>query len=224
MKVTKIFQMCGIVTLTVLMMGCAGGSSALVQEKDAELERLRTELDQLEKRLETEKKVSKELSSKQGELKETLKLEQQKKQNYLNEIERLKASEKNQFVIGNRIVLTNAVVFKGGSAELSARGQQYMAEVLESLRKYPDREILIEGHCDNVPIASGYRWKYASNWELSAARALNVLHYFEKNSKLDPELLGAVAYGENRPIASNDTAEGRAQNRRVEIVVGIAVK
>ncbi len=181
-------------------------------------------MDQLEKRLETEKKVSTKLSAQQEELKETLKLEQQKKQNYLNEVERLKESEQNQFVIGNRIVLTNAVVFKGGSAELSTRGQQYLAEVLESLRKYPDREILIEGHCDNVPIASGYRWKYTSNWELSAARALNVLHYFEKNSKLDPDLLGAVAYGEHRPIARNDSAEGRAQNRRVEIVVGVAVK
>ena len=157
-------------------------------------------------------------------MEETLNLEQQKKQNYLNEIERLKAAEQNQFVIGNRIVLTNAVVFKGGSAELSEMGQRYLAEVIESLRKYPDREILIEGHCDNVPIAAGYRWKYATNWELSAARALNVLHYFETNSRLDPELLGAIAYGEHRPIASNSIAEGRAQNRRVEIVVGNLVK
>lgn len=210
--------------LVVFMMGCAGGSSALVKEKDTELEQLRAELGQLEKRLENEKKVSKDLSVKQDELEETLNFEQQRNKNYLNEIEKLKGSEQNQFVIGNRIVLTNALVFKGGSAELSQRGQQYMAEVLESLRKYPDREILIEGHCDNVPIASSFRWKYASNWELSAARALNVLHYFEKNSGLDPELLGAVAYGEHRPIASNSMADGRAQNRRVEIVVGNMIK
>ena len=224
MKTAKFFHVCSVTVLVVLMVGCAGGGAALIQEKDAELDRLRTELDQLEKRLEAEKRVSKELSSKQDELEETLKLERQNSQAYSDELERLQASEQNQFVIGNRIVLTNAVVFKGGSAELSERGQLYMAEVIESLRKYPDREILIEGHCDNVPIASGYRWKYATNWELSAARALNVLHYFEKNSKLDPDLLGAVAYGEHRPIASNKLPEGRAQNRRVEIVVGNSVK
>ena len=224
MKMCKIYRAVFPLILLSLLNGCFSGSGALIQEKDAELERLRSELVELEKRLENEKVALKEQSSQQDGLEEALKIERESNQNYLAEIEQLKASEANQFVIGNRIVLTNAVVFKGGSAELSEKGKQYLDEIMEALGKYPDREIVIEGHCDNIPIAASYRWKYPSNWELSSARSINVLHYFEQNRSLDPQLLGAIAYGEYRPIASNKTASGRAQNRRVEIVIGQSVK
>jgi len=74
----------------------------------------------------------------------------------------------------------------------------------------------IEGHTDKVPIKrSG--WK--SNWELSTARALSVLHYLEKDEGISPERLSAIGYGEYRPVASNDSRDGRKQNRRVEIVI-----
>jgi chemotaxis protein MotB len=74
----------------------------------------------------------------------------------------------------------------------------------------------IEGHTDNIPIKHS-NWK--SNWELSTARALSVLHYLEKNQGISPERLSAIGYGEYRPVASNETNEGRKQNRRVEIVI-----
>jgi chemotaxis protein MotB len=79
-----------------------------------------------------------------------------------------------------------------------------------------DYYVGIEGHTDNIPIArSG--WK--SNWELSSARALAVLHYLEKEEKISPERLSAIGYGEFQPVASNDTKDGRQANRRVEIVI-----
>lgn len=208
----------------ILMIGCAGGNQELVQEKDQEIEQLRTQLHQLEKNLDTEKNLNHTLSAEQEKIKSDLAKEQQLNQNYKQRIEQLNGGSNSGYVLGNRIVLTSAVLFKGGSADLSPKGLQYMNEILETLAKYPNREILIEGHCDNVPIAPGYRWKYASNWELSAARALTVLHYFEDNSKIDPKRLAAVAYGEHRPTAKNNFPAGRSQNRRVEIVVGQALK
>ncbi|MCF7822618.1 MAG: flagellar motor protein MotB [Candidatus Marinimicrobia bacterium] len=209
----------GLIIFT-FMIGCAGSNPELVQEKDKEIEQLRAELLQLEKNLDAEKILSLELGTEQEKIKADLAVEQQLNKQYKIQIERLKSGGNSGFVLGNRIVLTSAVLFKGGSAELSDKGLEYMYEIIETLAKYPNREILIEGHTDNVPIAPGYRWKYASNWELSAARALTVLHYFEKNSKVDPKRIAAVAYGEHRPAAKNNFPEGRSQNRRVEIVVG----
>ncbi|PIQ87934.1 MAG: hypothetical protein COV73_01520 [Candidatus Omnitrophica bacterium CG11_big_fil_rev_8_21_14_0_20_43_6] len=74
----------------------------------------------------------------------------------------------------------------------------------------------MEGHTDNVPISKS-GWK--SNWELSTARALSVLHYLAGEQGVSPERLSAIGYGEYRPLASNETADGRKQNRRVEIVI-----
>ncbi|MCK5081464.1 MAG: OmpA family protein, partial [Candidatus Omnitrophica bacterium] len=79
-----------------------------------------------------------------------------------------------------------------------------------------DLNVGIEGHTDNVPIThSG--WK--SNWELSTARALSVLHHLEDNEGISPKRLSATGYGEFRPVASNATKAGKQDNRRVEIVI-----
>jgi chemotaxis protein MotB len=79
---------------------------------------------------------------------------------------------------------------------------------------------MIEGHTDNVPIGANIKDKYQSNWELSSGRACSVLRYMYWKHKMDPERLSAVGYGEHRPVADNDTLEGRAKNRRVTIVIG----
>ncbi len=80
----------------------------------------------------------------------------------------------------------------------------------------PDSPVAVEGYTDNEPIKySG--WK--SNWELSSARALAVVHYFIDRQGLDPVRLRAVGFGEHHPVASNDAPEGRRQNRRVEVVI-----
>ena len=82
-----------------------------------------------------------------------------------------------------------------------------------------DDVIRVVGHTDNVLIGKTLREKYASNWELSTARAVSVVRYFQDRGRIDPKRLEAVGFGAYRPIAANDTAEDRGRNRRVEIVL-----
>jgi chemotaxis protein MotB len=113
------------------------------------------------------------------------------------------------------IKLTSEVLFNSGSARIKPAGQEVLSLIAESLNNYPDRAINVEGHTDNVPI--GKNLPYASNWELSTARALAAVDFFQKNEQIKPDRLKVVGYGEYRPIATNETAAGRYKNRRIEI-------
>jgi len=113
------------------------------------------------------------------------------------------------------IKLTSEVLFNSGSAEIRPEGKRVLSLIAESLNAYPERAISIEGHTDNVPV--GRHSRYVSNWELSAARALAAVDFFRQKSRVDPGRLQMVGLGEFHPVASNDTADGRAQNRRIEI-------
>lgn len=104
--------------------------------------------------------------------------------------------------------------FDTGSAEIKASSQVAFARLAEILRQNGSR-IRIEGHTDNVPIHNS---KFSSNWDLSTARATATIRLLIRY-KLNPELMTAAGYAEFHPIAGNDTAEGRASNRRVDIVV-----
>lgn len=117
------------------------------------------------------------------------------------------------------ITLPNAATFASGSAQLTDEGKMIIDKVWEVLNRYPDRRILVEGHTDDVPIAPEYRSRFRSNWELSAARALAVVHYVRDKFNTNPERLAAVGCGEYQPIATNQTPDGKAKNRRVVVVV-----
>lgn len=107
------------------------------------------------------------------------------------------------------------ILFDSGKAKVKTEGLNILKKTA-SVLKDVDNDISIEGHTDNVPIKySG--WK--SNWELSTARALSVLHFLVESEGLNPEKLSATGYGEYKPIASNETSDGRQKNRRVEIVI-----
>jgi chemotaxis protein MotB len=112
------------------------------------------------------------------------------------------------------------VTFRTASDELTREGKDIIDQIWGVIERYPDREILIEGHTDSRPIAPSWRDHFRTNWELSSARAHSVLHYVRGKYNVDPARIGAVGYGEHRPIASNDTADGRKINRRVVITVG----
>ncbi len=115
------------------------------------------------------------------------------------------------------ITFVSEVLFDSGKDSLrpeAVESLQKIGKVLNTTVK--DLKVGVEGHTDNVPIKySG--WK--SNWELSAARALSVLHFMVEEEGINPDRVSATGYGEYQPIASNDTAEGRQKNRRVEIVI-----
>jgi chemotaxis protein MotB len=112
--------------------------------------------------------------------------------------------------------LVESVLFDSGRAEVKPEGLVVLRKVVDILANVKDKAIRIEGHTDNVPITGALARRYPTNWELSAARAINVTRYLQLQG-IDPALLAAVAYGEYKPIASNDTDEGRARNRRIEI-------
>ncbi|MCF7824697.1 MAG: OmpA family protein [Candidatus Marinimicrobia bacterium] len=124
----------------------------------------------------------------------------------------------------NRVVLTNSILFASGSAKISDSGRQILDDIWDILVTVPNREILIEGHTDNVPISKKDVGTYKTNWELSAVRSIAIVHYVSQHKGANPARLGAVGYGEFRPVASNDTEEGRMLNRRVEIVIGRELK
>jgi chemotaxis protein MotB len=111
-------------------------------------------------------------------------------------------------------VVTDQVLFDAGSAALKPEGEGVL-RIVERALAAVDNPILIEGHTDSNPIASS---QYPSNWELSGGRAASVARFFQ-GLGMDPKRLRPEGLGEQFPIASNDTVEGRAKNRRVEIVV-----
>ena len=114
------------------------------------------------------------------------------------------------------ITFVAEVLFDSGKEKLRKESFPVLDKVVRILKEeVPENNIGVEGHTDNVPIKYS-RWK--SNWELSAQRALSVVYYLESKG-IGPERLSAIGYGEYQPIASNDTAEGRQTNRRVEIVI-----
>ncbi len=114
------------------------------------------------------------------------------------------------------ISLSNAIFFDSGSAEIKAENEHTLLEIADMVSVMSDSYIRIEGNTDNVPMHSDL---YPSNWDLSAARAANVVRLFTTKSNLKPEKLIAVGYGEFRPVADNSTEEGRAKNRRIDIIV-----
>jgi chemotaxis protein MotB len=114
--------------------------------------------------------------------------------------------------------MLNAILFDSGRAEVKPEGLEVLQKVVDILKNVTDKAIRIEGHTDNVTIVGELTRKYPTNWELSAARAINVTRYLQQQG-IDPALLSAVAYGEFKPVASNDTEEGKAKNRRIEIIL-----
>lgn len=113
------------------------------------------------------------------------------------------------------ILLPQDVLFESGSARLGSQGQAVIGEVASVLAEFPDRTFQVEGHTDNVPIATS---QFPSNWELSSARALAVVRLLAARGVASENLSGA-AYGEYQPVASNEDRESRRLNRRIEIVM-----
>lgn len=108
-----------------------------------------------------------------------------------------------------------AILFTPGSAVITESGRSALQKVAELISNF-ENKVVIEGHTDNIP---HHDQKFESNWELSAGRAIAVLRHLAEQQNIDPARLSAVGYGEYDPLVPNDTAEQRAENRRVNIVL-----
>lgn len=154
-----------------------------------------------------------ELSQQLDELSRTKRiLEERLGQEIQDKQVRLEMMEK-----GLVITVVGDLLFDAGKAKIRSEAYPVLDKVASILKEnVAEFNVGIEGHTDNQPIRhSG--WK--SNWELSSARALSVLHYLVKEKGISPDRLSAIGYGEYHPVSSNDTKAGRQLNRRVEIVI-----
>ena len=106
------------------------------------------------------------------------------------------------------------VFFEPGAAELKPQSYPILEKIAELMKRFPYR-VSIEGHTDNIPVSGG---KYSSNWELSTARAFAALKFLKEKTGVDVKRINIAGFADTHPIAPNDTPEGRAKNRRVEIV------
>jgi flagellar motor protein MotB len=119
---------------------------------------------------------------------------------------------------GVRVTLGATILFQPGEARLSKQGRTVLRSVVKALESRKDLSVSVNGYTDNTPIRGELKKRFPTNWELSAARALTVLH-FMVGSGYPEKQIEARAYGENKPRASNKTQAGRALNRRIELLI-----
>ena len=115
------------------------------------------------------------------------------------------------------VSMENKLLFRSGSWAVGSEGRQAVEQLGKVLADNPDIAILIEGHTDNVPYKGNSQ--LSGNWDLSTKRATAIVNILRENLNIYPENLTAAGRGEYAPIASNDTAEGKAKNRRIEVVL-----
>ena len=198
-----------------IMSGCTCIQKAKrTDELEIENQNLRNQIAQLQK--EKAKEIEHVVKQKNKELSELekakLKLEEALKKEIGDYKAKLEMTER-----GLVITFLSEVFFDSGKDMIREDGKESIRKVAKVLnRDVPDSSVAIEGHTDNQPIKHS-SWK--TNWELSSARALSVLHYLVDECEVVPTRLSANGYGEFRPVAANDTKENMQKNRRVEIVI-----
>jgi chemotaxis protein MotB len=184
-----------------------------LRRRVADLESIRDQLQRtstdLEQQVAAKEKELAALHSTQDELVEGLKQEIADRQ---VQVERIRDQI--------RVDMVDEILFDSGEATLKPAGVEVIKKVGAVLKKTANRRIEVQGHTDNVPIKGALAKRFATNWELSAARATNVARFLQDEAGLDPAQLSATAYSEYKPKGSNDTEEGRRQNRRIEILLG----
>ncbi len=207
------FVRCLFLSLMVLFVGCA------------ELKSLREERVVMNQRIE-------ELQSERDDLDSRYNLSEQEKAELIEERDRLENARRSmeERLQGSgasvrikegkiSVMLPSSILFNSGQTKLKKAAKNSLKKVCNVLKKdFPNATIRIEGHTDSDPLK---RTKnvYKSNWELSALRASNVLHYLVDSCRLDPKKLYIAGFGKHQPVASNKSKGGKKKNRRVEIVI-----
>jgi chemotaxis protein MotB len=172
------------------------------------------------------------LEKENGKLKDDIVVLQKVKEEKVKEVsgtyEKLLSNMKNEIAQGQVTIselkgkltvnMEAAILFDSGKADVKPEGLAILGKMIGTLKGVTDKAIRIEGHTDNVQISGGLTRTFPTNWELSAARAINVTKFLQQQG-LDPAYLSATAFAEHKPVADNSTREGKAKNRRIEITL-----
>jgi len=209
---------------------------AAQKKNEEDLRTLQAKANDLEQRLQAEKatvtrlqqggealaaekeRLEKERAAKAAEVERLTRTQQELSKSLQAEIERGDITIKQ---VRDRLTINmvEKVLFNSGQAQVKQAGLKVLTQVSDVLKNVTDKQIRIEGHTDNVPIGVKIRDKFPTNWELSTARATNVVRFFIQQGGVSRESLEAVGFADTRPVASNDTEDGRTENRRIEIVL-----
>lgn len=212
-----------IVAGSVVMSGCVSKSKfeKLEANKNQEVANLQQEKTSLQQQIAAleEQKTTLE------EQKTTLQTSSEQRQAQYNALVQKLSTEVQQGQLEVRqyqnmlsVDVAEQIFFDSGRAALKGSGKAVLKKVGEALKSYEDKIIRVAGYTDNVPIAKSMQNVYPTNWELSVARATNVVRYLQ-DVGVSPERMVASGRGEYAPVASNDTAEGRQKNRRIAIML-----
>ena len=205
---------------------------ALTKDKDGLEQLLKAKSDSLSQNISDLRQKVAILEGENNKLKEDISILQRAKDEKVKEVsntyEKLLQNMKSEIALGQVTIselkgkltvnMEAAILFDSGKAEVKDDGLEILLKIVETLKSVKDKAIRIEGHTDNVQISGALSRVVPTNWELSAARAINVARYLQQQG-LDPAVLSAAAYAEYKPVADNATKEGRAKNRRIEITL-----
>jgi chemotaxis protein MotB len=212
--------------------GLANDKLALTKDK-GELEQvLKAKSDTLSQNISDLRQKVATLEGENNKLKEDIaalqKIKEEKVREVSNTYEQLLQNMKSEIAQGQVTIselkgkltvnMEAAILFDSGKADVKDDGLGILHKMVDTLKGVKDKAIRIEGHTDNVQIIGALSRIFPTNWELSAARAINVAKYLQQQG-LDPAILSAAAFAEYKPVADNGTKEGRSKNRRIEITL-----
>ena len=118
-----------------------------------------------------------------------------------------------------KVTFVDKILFDSGSVTIKDKGKEVLLRLAKSFKDNPTQNIIVEGHTDDMQIGPGLQQRFPSNWELSAARATAVVRFLQEQGNIAPERLTASGFSFYKPVAANDSEEGRRQNRRIEIIM-----
>ena len=190
----------------------------LRQEKTAvtEKEQNIAELDLLKRQTETD--LKEQLAEKEAKIEELTRTRRDIEESLKEQIEQrdIKIEE----IEGKlKVIFIDKILFSSGSVKVKAKGREVLLKLADSFKDDKDQNIVVEGHTDDVQIGKSLQSRFPSNWELSTARAAAVVRFLQDKAGIGPERLTASGFGSYQPVASNETEQGRSQNRRIEIVL-----
>ena len=196
-----------------------------LQQQKTDLEKQKTDLEQQKADLEQQNADTRQqVGTLEQEKAAMLSASQQRQQQYDALVKDLSSEvQKGQLQVKQyqnmlSVDLAEQIFFDSGKATLKPGGKDVLKKVGDALKGYENKIIRVVGHTDNVPVAKSLQGTFPTNWELSVARATNVVRYLQEVG-VPPERMVASGRGEYDPVATNDTPEGRAYNRRVDVVI-----